>query len=121
MQFADALRRCVVGRFAIVRECSSRSLEKVGRFRIEEEMVVIYLDGIGLFQVGRAQVIPVLLRLGEEVIRNRDGGAVRMMSLSGSGRGVKMVIKERLYIVPVRRVKRVLEGNEKKRAVFVVK
>ena len=42
------------------------------------------------------------------------------MSLSGSGRGVKMVIKERLNVVPVRRVKRVLEGKEKKGAVFRV-
>jgi hypothetical protein len=42
------------------------------------------------------------------------------MSLSGSGRGVKMVIKERLYMAPVRRVKRELEGKEKKGAVFVV-
>ncbi|MDX8551076.1 hypothetical protein KHC33_10250 [Methanospirillum sp. J.3.6.1-F.2.7.3] len=41
-----------------------------------------------------------------------------MMSLSGSGKGVKMVIRERLYVVPVRRVKRVLEGKEKKGAVF---
>ena len=69
-----------MGRFAVVRECSSRSLEKVGRFRIEEEMIVIYLDGIGSFQVGRAQVITVLLRLGDEVIRDRDGGVVRAMS-----------------------------------------
>ena len=77
-------------------------------------MIVIYLDGIGLYQVGRAQVIPVLLRLGDEVIRDRDGGLVGVMSLSVSGKGVKMVIKERLYVVPVRRVKRVLEGKEKK-------
>jgi len=96
-------------------------LEKVGRFRIEGENIVIYLDGIGSFQVGRAQVIPVLLRLGDEVIRDQDGGAVGVMSLSGSGRGVKMVIKERLYVVSVRRVKRVLEGREKKGAVFGVK
>jgi hypothetical protein len=94
-----------VGKFAVVRERLSHSLEKVGRFRVEGEMIVIYLDEIGSFQVGRAQVIPVLLRLGEEVIQDRDGGAVGMMSLSGSGKGVKMVIKERLYVVPVRRVK----------------
>lgn len=109
-----------MGRFAVVRERSSRSMEKAGRFRIEGENIVIYLDGIGSYQVGRAQVIPVLLRLGEEVIRDRDGGAVGMMSLSGSGKGVKMVIGERLYVVPVRRVKRVLEGKEKKGAVFVL-
>jgi hypothetical protein len=42
------------------------------------------------------------------------------MSLSGSGKGVKMVIRERLYVAPVRRVKRVLEGKEKKGAVFEV-
>ena len=107
-------------KFAVVRERSSRSLEKVGRFRVEGEMVVIYLDGIGSYQVGRARVIPVLLRLGEEVIQDLDGGTVGMMSLSGSGKGVKMVIKERLYVVPVRRVKRVLEGKEKKGAVFGV-
>ena len=73
--------------FAVVRECSSRSLEKVGRFRVEGENIMIYLDGIGSFQVGRAQVISVVLRLGEEVIRDREGGAVWMMSLSGSGKG----------------------------------
>ncbi|HWQ65515.1 MAG TPA: hypothetical protein VN372_01475, partial [Methanospirillum sp.] len=106
-----------MGRFAVVRERSSHSLEKVGRIRVEGEIVVIYLDGIGLFQVGRAQVILVLLRLGDEVIRDRDGGVFGMMSLSGSGRGVKMVIRERLYVAPVRRVKRVLEGKEKKGAV----
>jgi hypothetical protein len=94
-----------VGRFAVVRERSSRSLEKVGRFRVEGENIVIYLDGIGSYQVGRAQVIPVLLRLGDEVIRDRDGIAVGVISLSGSGKGVKMV----------------LEGKEKKRAVFEVK
>lgn len=110
-----------MGRFAVVREHSSRSLEKVGRFRVEGEKVVIYLDGIGTFQVGRAQVIPVLLRLGEEVIRDRDGGAVGVMSLSGSGKGVKMVIRKRLYVVPVQRLKRILEGKEKKGAVFEVK
>ncbi|WP_146199681.1 hypothetical protein ACKUB1_08315 [Methanospirillum stamsii] len=93
----------------------------MGRFRMEGEMIVIYLDGIGSFQVGKSQVISFLLRLGEEVIRDRDGGAVGMMSLSGSGRGVKMMIKERLYVAPVRRVKRVLEGKEKKGAVFGVK
>jgi hypothetical protein len=109
-----------VGKFAVVRERSCRSLEKAGRFRVEGEMVVIYLDGIGSFQVGRAQVIPVLLRLGDEVIRDREGGPVGMMSLSGSGKGMKMVIRERLYVAPVRRVKRVLEGREKKGAVFVV-
>lgn len=63
-------------------------------------------------------MIPVLLRLGEEVIRDREGGAVGVMSLSGNGRGLKMVIREWLYVVPVRRVKRVLEGKEKKGAVF---
>ena len=83
-------------------------------------MVVIYLDGIGSFQVGIAQVIPVLLRLGDEVIRDLEGGAVGVMSLSGSGRGLKMVIRERLYVAPVRRVKRVLEGKEKKGAVFIL-
>jgi len=87
---------------------------------VEGEIVMIYLDGIGSFQVGRAQVIPVLLRLGEEVIRDEEGGAVGVMSLSGSGKGVKMVIKGRLYVAPVRRVKRVLEGKEKKGAVFEV-
>ncbi len=109
-----------MGKFAVVRERSSRSLEKVGRFRVEGQNIVIYLDGIGSFQVGRAQVIPVLLRLGEEVIRDSDGGAVGMMSLSGSGRGVKMVISERLYVVPVRREKRVMERKEKKGAVFEI-
>ena len=74
-----------MGRFAVVRERSSRLLEKVGRFRVEGEMVVIYMDGIGSFQVVRAQVILVLLRLGDEVIRDSDGGAVGVMSLSGSG------------------------------------
>ena len=110
-----------MGKFAVVRECSSRSLEKRGRFRVEGEKVVRYLDGIGSFQVGKTQMISVLLRLGEEVIRDRDGGAVGMMSLSGSGKGVKIVIQERLYVVPVRRVKRVLEENEKKGAMFGVK
>ena len=109
-----------MGKFAVVRERSCRSLEKAGRFRVEGENIVIYLDGIGSFQVGRAQVIPVLLRLGDEVIRDSDGGGVGIMSLSGSGRGVKMVIRERLYVAPVRRVKRVLEGKEKKGAVFGV-
>ena len=109
-----------MGEFAVVRERSSRSLEKVGRFRVDGDTVVINLDGIGSFQVQRAQVIPVLLRLGEEVIRDRDGGAVGMMSLSGSGKGVKMVIRERLYVAPVRRMKRVLEGKEKKGAVFEI-
>lgn len=109
-----------MGKFAIVREHSARSLEKVGRFRVEGDMFVIFLDGIGSFQVDRSQVISVLLRLGDEVIRDLDGGAVGMMSLSGSGRGVKMVIRERLYVAPVRRVKRVLEGKEKKGAVFEV-
>ncbi|QXO95292.1 hypothetical protein KSK55_02440 [Methanospirillum purgamenti] len=85
---------------------------------MEEEIVVIYLNGIGPFQVGRAQVIPVLLRLGDEVIRERDGGIVGVMSLSGSGKGMKIVIRERLYVTPVRRMKRVLEGKEKKGAVF---
>lgn len=112
---------CVVGKFAVVRERSCRSLEKAGRFRVEEEKVVKYLYGIGSFQIGRAQVIPVLLRLGDEVIRDQDGGAVGMMSLSGSGKGLKMVIRERLYVAPVRRVKRVLEGKKKKGAVFEVK
>lgn len=66
-------------------------------------------------------MIPILLRLGDEVIRDWEGGAVGMMSLSRSGKGVKMVIRERLYEVPVLRVKRVLEGKEKKRAVFGLK
>ena len=109
-----------MGRFTVFRERSSRSLEKMGRFRMEGENIVIYLDGIGSFQVGRAQVIPVLLRLGDEVIRDRDGGVVGAMSLSGSGKGVKMVIRELSYVAPVRRVKRVLEGKEKKGAVFWV-
>lgn len=109
-----------MGRFEVVRERLSRSLEKVGRFRVEGEIVMIYLDGIGSFQVGRAQVISVVLRLGDEVIRSRDGGSAGILSLSGSGKGVKMVIRELLYVVPVRRVKRVLEGKEKKGAVFVV-
>ena len=37
-----------------------------------------------------------------------------MMSLSGSRRGEKMVITVRFYVAPVRRVKQVLEGKEKK-------
>lgn len=52
-------------------------------------MIVIYLDGMGTYQVRRSQVISVILRLGDEVIRDRHGGAVGMMSLSGSGKGVK--------------------------------
>ena len=104
-----------MGRFEVVRERSSRSLEKARRFRVEGEMVVLYLDGIGSFHMGRAQVISVLLRLGEEVIRDRDGGAVGMLSLSGSGKGVKMVIREGFYVAPVRRVKRVLEGEGEER------
>lgn len=111
----------VMGRFSVVRERSSRSLEKVGRFHVEREMVVIYLDGIGTFQVGRAQVISVVLRLGDEVIWDQDGGTVGVINLSGSGKGVKMVVKEKLYVAPVRRVKRVLEGKEKKGAMFEVK
>ena len=82
-----------MGLFVVVRERSSRSLEKVGRFRVEGENIVIYLDG----------------------------GAVEMMNLYGSGKGVKMVIQERLYVVGVWRVKMVLEGNEKKGALFQVK
>ncbi len=53
-----------MGRFAVVRERSSRSLENLGRFRVVGDTVVIYLDGIGSFQVEIAQVIPVLLRVG---------------------------------------------------------
>ncbi|HPY60766.1 MAG TPA: hypothetical protein PLG55_08605 [Methanospirillum sp.] len=45
-------------------QCSSRSLEKAGRIRVKGKIVVIYLDGIGSFQVGIAQVISVLLQLG---------------------------------------------------------
>ncbi|PWR74454.1 hypothetical protein [Methanospirillum lacunae] len=108
-------------RFAVVRESLFRSLEKEGRFRIEEENFVIYLDGIGSFQIGRAQVILVLIRLGDEVNRDMDGEVVGVMSLSESGKGVKMVIRERLYVAPVRRVKRVLEGKEKKGALFGIK
>jgi hypothetical protein len=110
-----------VGKFAVVRERSCRLLEKAGRFRVEGENIVIFLDGIGSYQVERAHVISVVLRLGEEVIRERYGGAIGMMSLSGSGKGVKMVIGERLYVAPARRVKRVLEGKEKKGTVFGVK
>jgi hypothetical protein len=44
------LRRYVVGRFAVVCERSSHSLEKVGRFRVEEEIVVIYLMGSDRFR-----------------------------------------------------------------------
>jgi hypothetical protein len=61
---STSLWRCVMERFAVVRECLSRSLENLGRFRVVGEMIVIYLDGIGSFQVEIAQVIPVLLRLG---------------------------------------------------------
>lgn len=96
-----------MGRFAVVRECLSRSLESLGRFRVEGEMIVIYLGGIGAFQVGRARLIPVLLRLGDEVIREWKGSDD---SYSGA-----------VDVVPVRRVKRVLEGNDKKGAVFEVK
>ncbi|PWR75049.1 hypothetical protein ACKUB1_16270 [Methanospirillum stamsii] len=110
-----------MGKFAVFRERSSRSLEKVGRFRIEGENIVRYLDGMGTYQVRRSWEILVLLRLGDEVIRDLDGGTVGMMSLSGSGKGVKMVIQERLYVAPGRRVKQVLEGKEKKGAVFGVK
>jgi hypothetical protein len=41
-----------------------------------------------------------------------------MMSLLGSGKGAMMFIRERLYVVPVRRVNRVLEGRGKKETVF---
>lgn len=41
-----------MGRFAVVREFSSRSLEKVDRFRVEGEIVVIYLDGSDRFRSG---------------------------------------------------------------------
>ena len=108
-----------MGSFVVVRKQESRSLEKVGRFRIEGENIVIYLDGIGSFQVGKNQVVSVILGLGEEVIQNRNEEEVGMMSLSGSGRGLKMLIHESMYVAPVRRVKRVLEGKEKKGAVFL--
>ena len=61
---------------------------------------MIYQDGIGSYQVGRAQVISVVLRFGDEAIRDRDGGAVGIMSLPWSGKGVKMVIEERFYVAP---------------------
>lgn len=51
-------------------DCSSCSIEKAGRFLVDGENNVIYLYGIRSYQVGRAQVIPVLLRLGDEVIQD---------------------------------------------------
>ena len=76
-----------MGGFAVVRKRLFRSLEKAGRFRVEGEKVVIYLDGIGSFQVGRAQVIPVILRLGEEMIRDRDDEPVREWKGDEDGTG----------------------------------
>lgn len=49
-----------------------------------------------------------------------SGGGTGVLSLSRSGRGVRMVNQERLDVIPVRRVKRVLE-EKKKEAVFRMK
>jgi len=106
--------------FVVTSERSSHPLEKAGRFRIEGEFVVIYLDGIGSFVVGKAQVITVVLRLADEVIRDRAGGEAGVMSLSDSGRGLRMGILGEQYVAPVQRVKKVLEGKEGKGAVFEV-
>lgn len=81
---------------------------------------MIYLDGIGSFQVGKAQVVSVVLGLGDEVIRDRTGGEAGVMSLSDSGRGLRMGIMGQHYVAPVQRVKRVLEGKEGKGAVFEI-
>ncbi len=104
--------------FVVTSESSSHPLEKVGRFRIKGEFVVIYLDGIGSFVVGKAQVVAIVLGLGDEVIRDRAGGEAGVMSLSDSGRGLRMGILGEQYVAPVQRVKRVLEGKEWKGAVF---
>jgi len=107
-------RRSLMGAFVVTSERSSHPLEKVGRFRIEGELVVIYLDGIGSFLVGKTQVVSVVLGLGDEVIRDRTGGEAGVMSLSDSGRGLRLGILGEQYVVPVQRVKRVLEGKEGK-------
>jgi len=106
--------------FVVTSERSSRPLEKVGRFRIEDELVVIYLDGIGSFLGRKAQVVSVVLGLSDEIIRDRVGGEAGVMSLSDSGRGLRMGILGEQYVAPVQRVKRVLEGKEGKGAVFEV-
>ncbi|WP_319581006.1 hypothetical protein [uncultured Methanospirillum sp.] len=98
--------------FVVTSERSSRLLEKVGRFRIEGEFVVIFLDGSGSFVVGKAQVVTVVLGLSDEVIWDRTGGEAGVMSLSESGRGLRMGILGEQFVAPVQRVKRVL--REKK-------
>ncbi len=45
--------------------------------------------------VEKGQVIAVVIGLKEEVIRNREGETVGVMSLFGSGKGEKLVIRER--------------------------
>ena len=106
--------------FVVTSERSSHPLEKAGRFRVEGELVVIYLDGIGAFVVGKSQVVTVVLGLGDEIIRDRVGGEAGLMSLSDSGRGLRMKILGEQYVAPLQRVKRVLEGKEGKGAVFEV-
>jgi hypothetical protein len=107
-----------MGSFEVVRDQASRSLEKAGRFRVEGDEVVIYLDRAGSFQIRRCGILPVVLGLGDGEILDRQGARAGTITLSGSGRGLKMGIRDELYLVPVQRMKRVLEGKEKKGAVF---
>ncbi|MFH0967437.1 MAG: hypothetical protein V1862_07120 [Methanobacteriota archaeon] len=49
------------------------------------------------------------------MISDSEEAAPGVLSQSGNGRGLKMVIRERVYVIPVRRMKRLLNERRRKK------
>lgn len=102
-----------------IRACKAREFDKVGRLFMEAGDLVIKIDGLP-FHVVNARDIG---RLSDgEIVDVRETGnsiAVGTARSSASGKGINFKIGNRLYTVPYRNFRAVVEGEVRKAAVFV--
>jgi len=102
-----------------IRPCTRREFDKIGRLFLEGGDLVIKIDGLPFYVVNARDIG----RLSDgEIVDVRETGShisVGTARPSMSGRAVNFKIGNRLYTVPFRNFRAVVEGKARKAAVFM--
>jgi len=101
-----------------IRPCKRREFDKVGRLFLEGGDLVIKVDGLPFYVVNARDIGRLL---DGEVVEVRETGGhspIGTARPSASGKGINFKIGNRLYTVPYRNFRAVVEGKARKAAVF---